>query len=136
VTLGARLLKSVVSVNSFGYATQVEASSGDAFTAYFQLIDKDQHKNIEGVFPEGLRYMPLTGASVLVDVNSIDDAKKFTRSATQPFAQDPSIWALSFMAADPLAGTVGLKIRLNESGVIRTVFLQAALRINGTLEIC
>lgn len=136
MTLGARLLRSVVSVNSFDYSTEISAARGDAFIVYLQFTDKDQHRRELGFTPEGNRYMPAAGATVLVDVSNIDDAKKFTRSATQPFAQDPSIWALSFLSSDPLAGTVSLKLRLTESGVTRTVFLQAALRIDGVLEIC
>jgi|SRR6266404_7855421 len=134
--LGARLLSGVGSVNVFAFATEVSAAQGDAFDAYFQFLDLEQHVNSQGFFPAGNRYMPATGASVLVDVGNIDSAKRFTRAATQPFPQDASIWKLSFMSTDPLAGTVSLKIKLTESGATRSVFMLAALRIDGFLEIC
>lgn len=134
--LGARLLTSVVSVNFFDFTTQVEAAGGDAFDVYFQFIDKEQHTSSEGYSPSGNRYMPTPGASVVTTVLNLDGARQFSRVATQPFAQDPSIWKVSFLSTDPLDGTGSFKVVLTEGGVARTVYLQAALRIDNIREIC
>lgn len=134
--LGARILSGVGNVNVFAYTTAVEASVGDAVDVYLQLVDVEQHLNSQGFFPAGNRYMPLAGATLAVDVQNLDAAKAFTRVATQPFAQDPSIWRFSVLATDPVAGTVSLRLRLVEAGSTRTLGLQAALRFDGSAEAC
>jgi hypothetical protein len=130
MTLGVRFLTAVGSVNIFSYATQVDANSGEAFDVYFQLIDKDQHQVSQGFTPGGNRYMPAVGATASVDVKNIDDSKKFSRAATQPFSQDPSIWKMSLLSTDPLSGTVSLKFKLTEGAVVRSVTLLGAIRMD------
>jgi hypothetical protein len=134
--LGARLLTAVGNVNVFSYATEASASVGDPLDVYLQLVDTDQHLNSQGFFPAGNRYMPASGAVLLIDIQNLDDAKAFTRAATQPFAQDPSIWRLQILATDPVAGTVSLRARLTESGITRSFTLQAALLFDGDRELC
>lgn len=134
--LSGRVLLNVSSVNSFTYGTEVQASVGDAVDVYVQLVDLDQLPQNQAWQPFGLRYCPLTGATMTVDVQNLDDAKAFTRAATQPFTGDTSIWKLSLLATDPVKGTVSLRFRLNESGVIRTFTLQAAVLFDGDRELC
>jgi hypothetical protein len=136
MNLGARLLTAVGSVNVFGYTTEVEATSGDAFDVYLQLIDRDQLKADAGFTPSGQRYMPAVGATLQVTMPNLDSSKVVTRMATQPFAQDASIWKFSVLSTDPLDSTASLKLVLNESGVIRTAFLQAVLLLDGIQEMC
>lgn len=118
--LSARMLSDVNNVNSFDYTTNVSWTVGDTTTVYFQLIDAS--KNIPSSMyqpsPAGLRYMPAAGATLSVTLQSIDDDKTITRAASQPFSQDPSIWALSILATDTLSGTFDLQLALTQSSVV------------------
>jgi hypothetical protein len=132
----ARILDSVLSVNSYDPVVAKSATSGDAFDVYFQLVDNSKHKATHGYYPEGLRYIPATGASVEVTVLNLDSSRQFVRAATQPFSQDASIWKISILSTDPVAGTVSLKIKLTESGQTKTFILNGALRLDGIQETC
>lgn len=127
--LSARMLDDVGGVNTFKVVSAVHSTQGEAITVYFQLIDasKDQDH-----LPPGRRYAPVSGATLSVVLGSIDDAKKVTRSATQPYTQDPSIWSLSLLASDELKGNLDLKLRLTESGATKTGYVRMALAITPT----
>jgi hypothetical protein len=116
--LSCRMLQNVVDVNTFEYDTQVAFTQGDGPTIYFQLIDANKDRVEAGFNPSGRRYMPAAGATLSVVVDSLDDAKKITRTAVQPFATDPSIWSLTFMANDAIRGTTTLRLTLTESAKI------------------
>jgi len=130
--LSARILKDVNGVNSFRRADQAEFTAGDALTVYFQLIDTSLDRADEGFVPAGRRYVPAAGAALTVVLDHLDDARKITRVATQPYAQDTSIFAISILATDVLSGTVNLKLDLNEGGVHTYGMLQPALLVSGT----
>jgi hypothetical protein len=139
MNLGARILSSVGGVNDFDPATEVQAMKGDAFDVYLQLIDKEQHKASQGFYPEGLRYIPASGATLQVTVLSIVPTKQFVRVATAPFTATPSdtsIWKFSILATDPVEGTVSLQLTLTEGAVVRTVYMQAVIKIRGIQESC
>lgn len=127
--LSARLLKDVSNVNSFEYADVAEFTKGDALSVYFQLIDSSVHTTICGYNPSGRRYSPASGATMSVTIENIDDAKKVTRTATQPFALDPSIWKVDILATDVIAGTANLRITLTEGAVITRGLVKSAFRI-------
>lgn len=133
--LSARLLTSVGSANVFSYATELQASVGDPLDVYFQLVDLDQLQG-PAFIPNGLRYVPAVGATMLVDVQNLDDARAFTRAATQPFVGDSSVWKVPILSSDPLTGTVSLRVRLTEAGVTRSFTLQAALLFGADRELC
>ncbi len=117
--LSARPLIDVSGVNSFTITDQIKFSEGDATTIYFQLIDASLDTVGKGFNPAGRRYMPVSGATLSVDVDNIDDAKKITRSATQPYTLDPSIWAVTILSTDDIgAGTISIKLTLTQSGVV------------------
>ncbi len=134
--LGARLLSGVSSVNAFDFVSTVEATQGEAFDVYLQLIDKQRHTQAQGYDPAGLRYMPASGATLTVQVLNLDASKQLTRVASQPYAQDDSIWKFSILATDPVKGTVNLKLTLTEGAVVRTAYLQAALSVSGDQVTC
>ena len=116
-------------VNDFTYATEVQSTAGDPVDLYFQLSNAEKNLGQSGFNPSGLRYMPVVGSSLKVTFININNCKQFTRYATQPFTQDPSIWKVQVLASDPLSGTVSCKFVLNEpSGtgtVTKTCYLQA-----------
>lgn len=127
--LSARMLENVAGVNTFNYAQQAEFTQGDAPTIYFQLVDLNQDRPEMGYVPAGRRYVPASGATLTVLLDAIDDSRKITRSATQPYPGDPSIWSVVLLPADDLRGTVNLKLTLTEGMVITNAQVAAALNI-------
>jgi len=127
--LSARMLLDAQNVNSFEYARVVEFTQGDTLTAYFQLIDASQDKASQGFVPPGRRFMPAPGALLTCTVENLDSAKQIVRMASQPFAQDPSIWALSILPTDTVKGTSNLRLSLNEGGKLTSGVLVDAFRI-------
>lgn len=114
--LSVRFLNDVANANSYEYAESVEFTAGDNQTVYLQLIDASLDRVEQGFNPPGRRYVPAAGAVLSVTLGNIDDAKKVTRSATQPFANDPSIWTIPVLPTDPLRGTVRVSLVLTEAG--------------------
>lgn len=128
--LFARTLGDVQSVNSFGYVDQVELTEGDAVAVYLQLHDKSRSACPPAdPFSFGQRYCASSGAVLRVTMDHVDDARKITRVATQPFAQDASIWRFDLLATDKLKGTVSLRLELTEGIKITKGSVVAALRI-------
>ena len=128
MSFSARILANVVTVNAFDYATEARFQEGDAATVYVQLVSPDRLPASQNYNPSGLRYMPQGTAALAVTIDSIDVAKKITRSATQPFAQDPSIWSFPVLAADALAGTMSLNLQLTETVTVGQVVTTTATR--------
>ena len=114
--LSARPLRDVQSVNSFRLVNQVQFTEGDVLTVYFQLFDAALDRADEGYNPAGRRYMPAAGAILTVTIDCLNVAKQIVRVAAQPYAQDPSIWALNILSTDTIRGTLPIKLALNESG--------------------
>lgn len=129
--LSARMLNDVGGVNSFDYVQIAQASSGDTVDIYFQLIDASKNQSSPNSVwsPTGLRYMPAAGATLQASLKSIDDAKTVTRFCAQPFAQDGSIWKLSMLSTDTIAGTFGLTLTLNEGGKQTRGYLAQAIQL-------
>jgi len=117
------------SVNSFVYASEIQGVQGDPVDLYFQLVDLEKNTAQSGFYPGGLRYMPPASSTLQVVFKNVDTAKIVTRYASQPYAQDTSIWKVSVLATDPIAGTVNIKFVLTEPGatpITRTVSIKAA----------
>lgn len=125
--LGARILVDVGNVNTFRYAQYAEFTEMESYTLYFQLVDLS--KDTENK-PLGRRYMPATGAVLSVVIDNIDDARKITKTATQPFINDPSIWSVNILDSDSLrAGTKALKLTLTEGTAISRGICKSAIRV-------
>lgn len=114
--LSCRFLNDVQNVNSFETAPQVEFSAGDSQTLYLQLIDASLDRSDQGFFPPGRRYVPPVGSTLQVTFVNVDDARKLVRGAVQPFVLDGSIWSVTILPTDPIAGTVNLNFLLTEAG--------------------
>lgn len=128
--LGARILRDVANVNTFRVAERAAFTEGDTINVYLQLIDKALDLPSEGYVPPYRRYVPAAGATLSVVLESLDMAKKVTRTCTQPFAQDPSIWMLSILNTDKVRGTVTMTLVLTESGRVTRGTLQPALDVH------
>lgn len=129
--LSARILENVSGVNSFSYANQAAFTEGDTPVIYFQLVDASQDRPEKGFVPSGRRFVPANGALLTVSLGSIDDARKISRLATQPFANDPSIWAFQVLTTDKIRGTVNMNLSLNQGGVLTKGQIQAAVAVQG-----
>ena len=128
--LSARPLRDVASVNNFRPADRWQMMEGDAPSLYLQLIDKSVDLPVENFNPPYRRYMPVAGATLQVTVMSNDMAKEIVRFATQPFPLDPSIWRLNLLSTDPVRGTVSMKLKLTEGGMVTYGQMQPALDVN------
>jgi hypothetical protein len=117
--LSARFLADVSNVNSFHYTTSPKMAEGDAGSLYFQLVDAGRTCGDEDGEGPMFRYAPPASSTLTVTFGAIDDEKKVTRLASQPFPLDPSIWMVSILSTDGLKGTVPVSMVLNESGTIR-----------------
>jgi len=130
--LSARPLRDVSGVNSFEVDQVWETSEGNEVSLYFQLIDASLDRATDGFSPSGRRYMPAASASLSVTIDSLDDAKKITRYATQPYALDGSIWKLDILPTDAgkVRGTPTLRFKLIEGSKVTYGSLQGALLVS------
>lgn len=112
--LSARVLKDVNNVNSFQHDLLLTWMQGDTLDVYLQLIDASLDRADQGFNPGGRRFCPEAGATLQVVLENLDDAKKITRMATQPFPLDASIWKVSIAASDGIKGTPQLRLVLTE----------------------
>jgi hypothetical protein len=129
--LSLRMLDNVAGINNFEFVNQVLMTEGDTPQIYFQLVDLAKDRAEQGFDPAGRRYVPAFGATLQVTLDHIDQARKVVRSASQPFSQDPSIWAVTLLPTDKLRGTVNLKVALTEGSQVTQGMLQAALNVDG-----
>jgi hypothetical protein len=128
--LSARILANVSGINAFSYANQADLTEGDTPIIYFQLVDLTRDRADQGFVPAGRRYVPTALATLEVTLDHIDATRKVVRMATQPFPQDPSIWAVTLTTLDKLRGTVNMKLVLTETGgKVTSGLLSAALRV-------
>jgi hypothetical protein len=127
--LAAKILNDVAGVNNFEYDATFRFTEGDTVNLYFQLFDA----SVQGDGAPGRRYMPAVGATVSVVFGSIDDTKRLTKVATQPFTQDPSIWSVAITATDSIKGTSDLVLKLNEGGKITTGFIRQGISVSPAL---
>lgn len=133
--LSLRPLIDVCSVNVFSPAKQVSFTEGDQTTLYFQLVNLAVDRSDQGFSPAGRRYIPAVGATVNFQFGNIDDAKKVSRAAFQPFAQDSSIWAVNVLSSDPIVGTCNIRVTLTEGSTITHGLVQAAVDVAPATEL-
>lgn len=113
--LSARILTNLNGVNDFDYDTEMRFFEGDGPTIFLQLMDMSRDKAVDGFNPAGRRYVPAAGSVLSVTFDSIDDAKKVTRFAVQPYPSlDGSLWRVDLLPTDPVRGTVTLRLLLTE----------------------
>ncbi len=127
--LSARILENYVNNNTFEYATEARWTEGDAVTVYIQLIDLAKDRREHGFNPSGRRYVPATGATLVIAVDTLDDAKKLNRNATA-VTGDGSLWRFTILATDNVRGTAHLRLTLTEGAVVTRGLLDSALSIS------
>jgi hypothetical protein len=112
--LSAKTLVNVSNVNDFEYIDQWEINEGSAHRLHFQIIDT--HK-------EDLRYLSQATVidAVTVTFLSIDDNSEITKTATQAFTDDKSVWYID-LAANEVPNPGAIKISITEDGVVTHQF--------------
>jgi len=127
--LSCLFLVDVGSVNIFRESSYCQISEGDTGVIYIQLRDTSVNTAQEGYKPVGRRYIPATGASLKVFIdNSLDSGKVVTKQASQPYANDPSIWSFTIQATDAISGTKAVRLELNEGGKITRGLVSGGIR--------
>lgn len=116
--LSARPLINVSGVNDFEISDTVSFTQGDALYVYFQLIDQNKDRTIQGFKPSGRRYVPASGSTLSVVIPSVDSTRIITKTATNPYSSDTSIWRIQITASDALVGTYSLKLTLTEGATV------------------
>ncbi len=134
--LSARVLDAVGNVNIFTVVQSLEITAGDSGTLYLQLIDSSLDGNALQFNPPGRRYVPAAGATLTVVFNALDDARKVTRAASQPFPGDGSIWTVPFLAGDALSGLVDVLLTLTEGVKVTTGRVQKAIFADSGQVLC
>jgi hypothetical protein len=131
--LNVKILKNVANVNNWQYASQASIQEGQANDIYVRLVDYDMIGNNEKstALPEHpLRYIPQSAVVTLqASFPSIDSAKEFSVNATQPFADDKSIWKIS-LTSSQLPKSGNFKLKLTEDGQEKNILAKNAIVVD------
>jgi len=111
----SKILDSVHSVNSFVEAEEITLIRGNAETLYFRLFTEKASCSLFSD-PCLRRYIP-QGTTILVEVkfDHVDDEYVVRRVATNPYADDTSIWSVPLLATDRISFN-SMEITLVEDG--------------------
>ncbi len=133
--LNARIMKNIVDLNHWQHADVAHIAEGESNDIYIQLVDKDwstkPSPEKSGAFVEfPIRYISkATTITVTAKFLSIDDALGFEIEATQPFAEDKSIFKFSLTSSQiPNAGN--LVISVDEDGNVKTFVIKQAIEVD------
>jgi hypothetical protein len=124
--LSGQLLDQVFDVNNWMVVSDVRITQGDSPFVYFRLVNAVLDTNFK---PPGRRYMPAGGAVLTATLKNVNDANTLTKTCTQPFAQDPSMWKFQVLQADGLVGTYTITLQLTEGTTITYGRVNNALAI-------
>lgn len=123
--LSAKFLKNVTGINNYDESDQWSIAEGSAQSLYFQLADKDQ---------DNIRYMSqATVFAVEVTFQDIEETAEIVKTATQPFADDKSIFKIELLASEvPNSGAVTFK--LTEDGIDSKFKVSQAISVDLLLD--
>lgn len=129
--LSAKILENVSGVNHWNYASEANVYEGQVNEIYIQLVDISKAIHIDSVIGEipeyPMRYIP-QGSSIAVAAvfPALDDSEEFSIAATQPFADDKSIWKITIPSSQlPKSGN--FQLNLTEDGVVKSVIVKSAI---------
>lgn len=120
--LSAKFLKNVANINNFQYANQWSISEGSQHVLYFQFIDK---------LKDDLRYISEAASidEVTVTFLNIDETFEIIKTATQPFADDKSIWSIT-LNVDEVPNPGAVKFSITEDGSERRFRVEQAISVD------
>jgi hypothetical protein len=127
--LGGQVIESFCNINDFEYSSPLQINEGNATRVYLQLVDLNRKlcSDIDGTCY--LRYMPPSGSSLKVTIDSIDDSAVIEKNAVQ-VAGDASLFYFDIYANESL-GSGNLHLQLTEPGpVIKTGVINDAIAVN------
>ena len=128
MSLSARPLKDVCSVNRYRTTDVWQMSVGDTAPLYLQLIDTTLDTSDEGFKPAYRRHAAAVGATLQITFESLDSARTIVRMATLPYPnQDSSIWRITLLPTDKIRGTVQMRLKLVEGSQTLYGTLQPAI---------
>jgi hypothetical protein len=131
--LNAKILKNVAGVNQWYYANQAAVQEGQANEIYLQLVDLDKTPGTEksSALPDfPLRYITqATVATLEATFPSIDDAQEIVVAASQPFADDKSIWKIS-LTNTQLPKSGNFKLKLTEDGADKHILVRNGVTVD------
>jgi len=122
--LSAKMLKNVANVNNFEFADSAHVQEGQINDIYLQLVDLDMTPidgDSESLPEHPMRHLP-QGAAIGLEItfpalrNESDDPapEQFTVAATQPFADDKSIWKVTLASTQtPKSGNIKAKLTVD-----------------------
>jgi len=120
--LSVKFLKNVANINTFQYASQWNISEGSSQVLYFQFVDK---------LKDDLRYM--SQANIINEVSviflNIDEASEITKTATQAFPNDKSIWTIT-LDSDEVPNSGAVKFSITEDGQERRFRVEQAIVVD------
>ena len=123
--LSARVLTGVVSCNAFQFANQWDHNQLSDDELYVQLVSLDSNP---GGTPPGIRYLPAAGSVLVVTLPSLDASKVQTLTASQPFANDLSIFKVVVSSLMDF-GSGNLVLTLTESATVKKLTIINGVRV-------
>ena len=133
--LNAKILKNVVDINHFQHANQAHVAEGQSNEIYIQLVDLDWSTKSSPEQSAAFTQYPIryisqaTAISVKAQFLSIDDSEEFEVVATQPFADDKSVFKFSLTSVQiPNAGN--MIIVVDEDGVEKSFVIKQAIQVD------
>jgi len=131
--IGVQLLNTGASENSFQVKSFITIHQGETTDLFIRFIDEDQDK---------LRYVPASGATTLIEIarfpdvfgtiSNIREEVDFSirRNATQPFANDGSIWMIPLTATDTNSMiSSNIRVTLTETSTISKALVYQAIKV-------
>lgn len=132
--LGIRILNNTSTLNGLFYANQAIINPGETFPVFFQLVDLDL---MGGANCPPQRYIPITGATMSIQLVSIDNSKTITKIPFNPFPEDRSIWAFNLSSSDTqMAAGINMKVMLTEGTNIKIAIAEAVIIIGPRSPYC
>lgn len=132
--LSAKILENVSNVNHWNYANEAYVYEGQVNEMYIQLVDLSKAIYVDSIIGEvsdyPMRYISQGNTVSLTGIfPSIDDAQEFEITASQPYADDKSIWKLTFPSSNlPKSGN--FQLRITEDGVSKIFMVKASIVAN------
>lgn len=98
--LALELLDNVCNVNDFAEVPSLTLVAGNPGTLYVRIVDQSRQQSSDPSLFR--RYIPASGASLTIQFTSIDSNNNISRTATNPFPGDTSIWSIPILPTDKI----------------------------------
>lgn len=127
--LNLQMLDPSSTLNKLHLLSEVEVYPGSTATIMFQLVDLNQQ--LSDICDLYSRYVPASGATVSVVISNLDSANVVTKTATNPFADDRSIWSFDLTATETtqLSG-ITLQVTVTEGASVKKFISSGVLVVH------